>query len=182
MKCPRCQQENRPNAKFCDECGTRLKAVGTNDPPAPSYAEVTSRLKEALEQQTATSEILRVISQSPTDLQPVFDTIVRSAVRLCDGLFGGASNFDGGLVHPPAFYNSAPGAVRRGGPLHPWPPGRGQPWGRAILTRSVVHIPDVLADPDYTPDIARAGGWGGAVSVPMLREGRPIGAILVTRA
>src|SRR5262245_22798586 len=182
MKCPRCQQENRPNAKFCDECGTRLKAVGTNDPPAPSYAEVTSRLKEALEQQTATSEILRVISQSPTDLQPVFDTIVRSAVRLCDGLFGGVSNFDGELVHPAALYNYTPGALAAVERMYPMAPSRGQLWGRAILTRSVVHIPDVLADPDYTPDIARAGGWGGAVSVPMLREGRPIGAILVTRA
>src|SRR5260370_13901984 len=79
-------------------------------------------LVEALEQQTATAEILRVISSSPTDVQPVFDTIVRSAVRLCAGLFSALYQFDGELLHQVAQHNFTPEAleeVRRISPVRP---------------------------------------------------------------
>jgi GAF domain-containing protein len=145
--------------------------------------EFEKRLAEALEQQTATSEILRVISSSRTDVQPVFDTIVRSAVRLCDGLFGAVSMFDGEMVlRPAATYNYTPAAMAVVQRMYPIRPSRQQISGRAILSRTVAHMPDVLNDPEYTPDVALAGGWRGALAVPMLREGQPIGAILVTRA
>ena len=68
-------------------------------------------LTDALSRQTATSEILRVISGSPTDVQPVFDTLIRSAVTLCDGLFGGLDRFDGDLIYPVATYNYTPEAL-----------------------------------------------------------------------
>jgi PAS domain S-box-containing protein len=140
-------------------------------------------LTETLEQQTATGEILRVISSSPTDVQPVFDTIVRSAVRLCDGLFGAVNMFDGEMVQRTvATHNYTPAALLTVERMYPMRPSRQQLTGRAILGRAPAHLPDVLDDPDYAPDVALAGGWRGALCVPMLREGNPIGTILVTRA
>ena len=94
MPCPRCQHENRPQAKFCEACGTPLTA-NPSGPPAPSYAEITSALSEALEQQTATAEILRVISSSPTDVQPVFAAVLTSAARLCDAFDATIFQVDG---------------------------------------------------------------------------------------
>jgi GAF domain-containing protein/CheY-like chemotaxis protein len=138
-------------------------------------------LTEALEQQTATSEILRVISSSPTDTQPVFDTIVRNAVRLCDGLYSGAARFDGELMHLTAHHNYTPEVLQLLLQMYPMRPDRQQVLGRAILTRAVAHVEDALADPEYAHDVARAGGWRGMLAVPMLRKGSAIGAIFVTR-
>jgi GAF domain-containing protein len=132
---------------------------------------------------TATSEILRVISSSPTDVQPVFDTIVRSAVRLCDGLFSALHQFDGELLHLVAHHNYSPEAIEEVRRLYPARPSRGQGFGRAILERAIVHIPDVEIDPEYQAQaLSRAIGFRSGVFVPMLREGVPIGAIMVARA
>ena len=105
MRCSRCQQENPAESKFCGECGTSLQRLEGSAQPAPSYADVQRSLTEALEQQTATSEILRVISSSPTDVQPVFDAIAKSAVTLCDGLGSSVYRFDGHLIHFVAHHN-----------------------------------------------------------------------------
>src|SRR2546430_37142 len=131
-------------------------------------ARAQRELNEAREQQAATSEILRVISSSPTDVQPVFDTIVRSAVRLCDGVIGAVNTFDGELTHVVAVHNYTPEALAAVQRMYPMRPSRQQLTGRAILSRTIAHVPDVLSDPEYAPDIALAGGWRGGLPGPMI--------------
>jgi GAF domain-containing protein len=138
-------------------------------------------LTEALEQQTATAEILRVISRSQTDVQPVFDTIVPNAVSLCGARMGAVYRFDGELMHLVAHHNYPPAVLEVLQQMHPRPPQPDQASGRAILTRAVAQIEDMLADPLYPREIALAGGWRSIIGVPMLRDGTPIGAIVITR-
>jgi two-component system, NtrC family, sensor kinase len=138
--------------------------------------------KEALERQTATAEILGVISQSQTEVQPVFDAIVRSASRLCDGEAALVARFDGALIHLAAQYNLRPGTEDVLPRLFPRPPGREMAVGRAIMTGTIVHIPDAHMDPDYDPEVARPQGLRSVLVVPMLREGKPIGCFGVSRA
>ncbi|HEY1433076.1 MAG TPA: PAS-domain containing protein, partial [Stellaceae bacterium] len=152
-----------------------------------SYAELeqkveerTAELSEALDRQTATAEVLRVISGSPTDVRPTFNAIAESATTVCGAASGGVFRFDGSLIHFVAHYGWGPDeldAVRR---VFPIPPGRGSITARAILTRAVVHVADIVADPEFAhPSITRT--FGATLSVPMLRDGDPIGAITVTR-
>jgi GAF domain-containing protein len=136
-------------------------------------------LTEALAHQTATSEILRVISNSPTDVQPVFETIVRNAVTLCDGLFANAFRFDGALLHFVASSSSKPEALELLRSAYPMPPNASQVSGRAVLTGSAVRMEDAISDPDYDRRHAIAGNWRRMLGVPMLRDGKPIGAIVV---
>jgi GAF domain-containing protein len=141
-----------------------------------------SDLTVSLEQQTATSEILGVISSSPTDVQPVFETIAANALRLCDATFSAVFRFDGELIHLAALHNvsnpEGAEALRR---AFPRPPGRAGTVTRSILTRSVEYVPDVREDPEYRiQDVARAAEYTSSLSVPMLRGGNPIGAINVS--
>jgi GAF domain-containing protein/CheY-like chemotaxis protein len=141
-----------------------------------------ANLTEALEQQTATANILRVISSSPTDVQPVFDTIVRSAVQLCGARFGVMHRFDGEQLHVAAS-DVTPEVLEVLQRAYPMRPSRSQVSGRAILTRAVAEIPDVREDPEYQQDMAVAGAWRSLLGVPMLRpDGSPIGTIVVQRS
>ena len=183
MKCPRCQRENPPEAKFCLECAASINGAT----PAPSSsaqtkAEIESlrrSLSEALEQQTATSEILGIISRSPTDVQSVFDVIARSAVRLCQDLFSAVLRFDGTLLNLAAHYNLTPDALAAFHRAFPAPPSRNLVAGRAVLDRAVVHIPDVEADRELGGPAYQAGQ--SILAVPMLRDGQPLGSISVAR-
>jgi GAF domain-containing protein len=149
------------------------------------FTELQARntaLSESLEQQTATSEILRIISSSPTDVQPVFETIISNAVRLCDTQEGSVFRFDGHLIHLVASETGDAEFLTALQRVFPRAPGRDSPTARAILTGAVTHVPDILADPDYkTPSTFGPVRRRTILSVPMLREGRPIGAITVGR-
>jgi len=139
-----------------------------------------SDLTETLEQQTATAEILRVISSSQTDVQPVFETIAENSLRLCDATFSTVFRYDGELVHLAALRNVTPegAAAIRG--AFPMPVGRAGASARAILTRRIVHIPDVREDPEYVlQGLAETANFRSILSVPMLRDGYPIGTITV---
>ena len=140
-------------------------------------------LTESLEQQTATSEILRVISQSQTDVQPVFETVAANALRLCGGMLSNVFRFDGELIHLAASHNVAPEGADALRDAFPMRPGRGGGPARAILTRGIVHIPDVREDPEYVfHGVAQAAEYRSLLSVPMLRDGHPIGVISVAAA
>jgi GAF domain-containing protein/CheY-like chemotaxis protein len=140
-------------------------------------------LTEALERQTATSEILRVISSSPTDVQPVFATIIQSAVQLSGARRGALYRFDGQLLHLVAHHNQGTDALAALQRAYPMPPSRTQASGRGILARAVVEIPDVRNDPDYLPGMAAEMDLGSLLAVPMLRaDGTPAGVIVIQRS
>ena len=144
-------------------------------------AQLTRERDEALEREKATAEVLRVISSSSTDVQAVFDTIVRSAVLLCGAMHGSAVRFDGELMHLVAGYNYTPEVDRVLREAFPMRPSSRMMSGRAILSRDVVQVRDALDDPDYPKDVWQAGGFRSMLAAPMLRDGRPIGAIVVNR-
>ena len=140
-------------------------------------------LEDALQQQTATSEVLRIIRQSPADAQPVFDAIVQSASRLCGAIFGVVYLYDGDRLRIAATNNFTPSATIHLNELQELKrPVRSQLGGRAILDRKIVHVPDVLEDPEYSHEFALAGGWRAVLAVPLLREGVPIGALTAAKA
>jgi GAF domain-containing protein len=142
----------------------------------------TRELSEALEHQTATSEVLNVITRSPTDAQPVFDAIVQSAARLCEAVFGAVFLYDGDLLHVAATNNWTPEQLNLASQLYPKRPDRSAVAGRAVLDGRIAHISDVIADPEYSREFALAGNWRAALAVPMLRDGKPVGAISVGKA
>ena len=154
--------------KALEESLTRETEFGQRE--AAERKRLEKALADALEQQTATSEVLRVISQSPTDVQPVFDTIVAHALRLCAAPASGVYRFDGELIHVAALRNIDAAGVDAVRQAYPRPPTRGGATGRAILTRDVVYIRDVGEDPEYQlHSTAAAVGYRSIMSVPMLR-------------
>jgi signal transduction histidine kinase len=137
-------------------------------------------LTETLEQQTATAEILRVISSSQTDVQPVFETIAENSLRLCEATFSTVFRFDGKLVHLEALRNISEEGAAAIRAAFPMPLSRAGASARAIMTRSIVHITDVREDPDYAlQGLAQVAAFRSILSVPMLRDGLPIGTITV---
>src|SRR5262249_15117497 len=138
-------------------------------------------LTEALEQQTATSEVLKVISRSTFDLQPVLETLIENATRLCGADSGFICRAEGELLRPAVAYN-VPQEWKDFLERNPIRPGRESTVARVALERRVIHIPDTLADPEYQlPEARRLSGARTTLGVPMLREGSLIGVILIRR-
>src|SRR5436190_626216 len=135
-------------------------------------------LQESLEYQTATSDVLNVISRSPTNVDPVFDMIAQSATRLCAGKFSRVYRFDGEMLH----LVSSQGLSRS--PREPSPPGRRFAAARAIQNNSIEQIPDIRMDPDYVAQaaIGSAEDFRSVVAVPMRKDGCSSGAIAVARS
>src|SRR5262245_40131830 len=152
-------------------------------------AEARGHLSEALERQTATSEVLQVISSSPGDLQPVFETILANATRICEAKFGSMYLSEGDAVRIVAMHNAPPSFAeeRRRNPLIR--PSPDTTLGRALATKQTVHIADVQNEPAYVnapsgftgAQLAKLAGARTVVVVPMLKESDLVGVIIIYR-
>jgi transcriptional regulator with GAF, ATPase, and Fis domain len=170
--------------------GNAPRATRRRGPSAASQETEVARLgrelREALEQQTATSEVLRVISSSPGDLQPVFATMLENATRICDAKFGNIYHWNGDALQLMASYNAPAAFAELRGRL-PILPGPQTPAGRMIATKRFVHVPDLSAYPAYaerdpwTVSGVELGGVRTLLVVPMLKEEELVGGFTIYR-
>ncbi len=149
-------------------------------------ARLSGELNEALKQQTATSEVLRIISSSPGDLQPVFATMLENGVRICDATFGNIYLLEGDALKSAASLNT-PAAFAEVRGRSSFRPGPKNPISRMIATKQVVHVTDVAASEAYaerdpvTVAAVELGGVRALIVVPMLKENELIGALTLAR-
>jgi two-component system, NtrC family, sensor kinase len=162
---------------FTDEQIALLKTFADQAVIVIENARLFQELKESLEQQTATSEILGVIARSPTDIQPVLDTVIANAVRLIGAEHGHIRQYDGEFLQVVAYFNVGTAEVTA---LHRdlLRPGRDTAPGHAFLERRFIHVPNLELQQEYTRPPYHAGT---ILVVPMLREGAPIGTLSVWR-
>ncbi len=161
-----------------------LQAFADQAVIAVENVRLFNETREALERQTAMAEILQVISRSPADVTPVFDAIAEHATTLCKADTGMTSRFDGELIHMVGIFGvNVAGAdfVRAGFPRRPE---ASSLHGRAVMTRALVHVPDVFADDVAAPswEAYRRAAIRAVLAVPMLREGEVVGVVSVIRS
>jgi GAF domain-containing protein len=147
----------------------------------------TTDLTEALEQQTATSEVLQIISGSPGDLQPVFAAMLENAARICDGNFGNIFRWDGDALWLVATHNTPPAFIEHRRRV-PFRPNQGNPIGDMLKANVVIHVADLAQDERYRqkrdPEVIAAVELGGIrtfVAVPMLKDDKLIGVVILYR-
>jgi signal transduction histidine kinase len=175
--------EERKVARLIRERDEALQRQSTT---AIENTRLLNELRESVEQQTATSEVLEVISSSPGDLQPVFAIMLENAVRICDARFGNIYRWDGDAVHLVATHNTPPAFAEARG-RSPLRPDLKTPFGRMIATKTVIHVDDTMAERAYIeqrPAFVEAVELGGIrtyLAVPMLKENELIGALAVAR-